>query len=89
VPAEARLSFRNRLLGPLVEYDRAHASDLVHTLDTFLSCDASWTRCAKTLHIHVNTLRYRLQRVEQLTGRELDRFSDRVDLYLALQVLPR
>jgi DNA-binding PucR family transcriptional regulator len=38
------------------------------------------------LHLHVNTLRYRVGRIEELTGRDLARFADRVDLYLALEL---
>lgn len=86
VPVEARRAFHRRLLHPLAEYDRSHDARLVHTLDIFLRCDGSWTRTAKALHVHVNTLRYRIQRVEQLTGRKLHRFDDRVDLYLALEL---
>lgn len=86
VPAEARRAFHRRLLRPIAEYDRSHDAHLVHTLDTFLRCDGSWTRSAKLLHVHVNTLRYRIQRIEQLTGRQLHRFDDRVDLYLALEL---
>ncbi len=39
------------------------------------------------LHLHVNTVRYRIGRVEELTGRDLGRFSDRVDVFLALRSL--
>jgi DNA-binding PucR family transcriptional regulator len=86
VPAEARRAFRRRLLGPIQEYDRAHGTDLLTTLDAFLDSDGSWSRCAGRLHLHVNTLRYRIGRIEQLTGRDLGRFPDRVDLYLALRL---
>ena len=87
VGADARQSFRSQLLGPLAEYDRGHNTDLIATLDAFLSCSGSWQRCAEQMHVHVNTLRYRLQRVEQLTGRDLSRFEDRVDFFLALRLL--
>jgi hypothetical protein len=86
VPASTRESFHARLLGPLVEYDRAHDAELVRTLDAFLTCSGSWTRCAAQLHVHVNTLRYRIGRIEQLTGRDLSRFADRVDFFLALRL---
>lgn len=86
VPASTRESFRARLLDPLVEYDRGHDADLVRTLDTFLACSGSWTQCAAQLHLHVNTLRYRIGRIEQLTGRDLTRFADRVDFFLALRL---
>ena len=89
VPADTRRAFRERLLGPLVAYDRAHAAELVRTLDAFLDCGGSWNRCAQRLHLHVNTLRYRIGRIEQLTGRDLTRFEDRVDLFLALRLPER
>jgi hypothetical protein len=86
VGADAGRSFRRLLLGPLTEYDRAHNANLIGTLDTFLRCSGSWRQCAEQMHVHVNTLRYRLQRVEQLTGRDLSRFEDRVDFFLALRL---
>ncbi|MGH8879959.1 MAG: PucR family transcriptional regulator, partial [Stackebrandtia sp.] len=86
VPAELRRAFRAKVLGPVLEYDRAHRSDLVSTLEQFLECEGSWSRCAAKLHLHVNTLRYRIERVEQLTGRDLRRLTDRVDLFLAVRL---
>ncbi|MDG4830173.1 PucR family transcriptional regulator ligand-binding domain-containing protein [Solwaraspora sp. WMMD1047] len=86
LPVDARRSFRDRLLGPLLAYDRAHDAELVRTLDSFLASSGSWSRCAALLHVHVNTLRYRIGRIEQLTGRDLTRFEDRVDFFLALRL---
>jgi hypothetical protein len=85
VPAPVHRSFRDRVLGPLRDYDAERGSDLVHTLEVFLECSGSWSRCAARLHVHVNTLRYRIRRVEELTGRDLGTFEDRVDLFLALR----
>ncbi len=86
VPDELRRLFYGRLLGPVLTYDASHRTELLPTLETFLDCDGSWTRCAQNLHLHVNTLRYRIRRIEQLTGRNLASFTDRVDLYLALRL---
>ncbi|MEU5846925.1 PucR family transcriptional regulator [Saccharopolyspora shandongensis] len=85
-PDELRRSYRQRLLADLIAYDSAHNSDLVRTLRTFLDCSGSWSRCAKQLHVHVNTLRYRIQRIEEITGRDLADFPSRVDFYLALEL---
>jgi hypothetical protein len=85
VPEDVRLTFRSRVLGPIVDYDTAHESDLLPTLEAFLESSGSWTQCAARLHVHVNTLRYRIQRIEELTGRSLGRLEDRVDLFLALR----
>ncbi|MEW2444462.1 helix-turn-helix domain-containing protein [Micromonospora marina] len=86
VPTATRSAFHDRVLGPIIEYDRRHRADLVHTLDVFLASGGSWSQCARHLHLHVNTLRYRIKRIEDLTGRNLGRFDDRVDLYLALRI---
>jgi purine catabolism regulatory family protein/PucR-like helix-turn-helix protein/diguanylate cyclase with GGDEF domain len=86
VPEGVRRSFRDRLLRPLHAYDAEHHSDLVHTLETFLECSGAWNRCANRLHVHVNTLRYRIRRIEELTGRDLSSLEDRVDFFLALRI---
>lgn len=85
-PDELRRSYRERLLADLLAYDEAHHSELVRTLRTFLDCSGSWSRCAEVLHVHVNTLRYRIRRVEEITGRDLSEFATRVDFYLALSL---
>jgi hypothetical protein len=87
VPDEVRRMFASRVLGRLLEYDEAHEAGLFETLRTFLAQSGSWTRTADELFLHVNTVRYRITRVEELTGRDLSRLGDRVDLLLALHSL--
>ncbi|MGW2032633.1 MULTISPECIES: PucR family transcriptional regulator [Streptomyces] len=86
VPDDVRRAFTARLLDPLKEYDRRHRAELIPTLEAFLDSDGSWTRCATRLHLHVNTLRYRVGRIEQLTGRDLSRLEDKLDFFLALRM---
>ncbi|WP_431041607.1 PucR family transcriptional regulator [Streptomyces sp. P1-3] len=86
VPDDVRRAFTARLLDPLRDYDRRHRAELIPTLEAFLACDGSWTRCATQLHLHVNTLRYRVGRIEQLTGRDLSRLEDKLDFFLALRM---
>lgn len=86
VPEDIRTAYRDRLLGPLRAYDAKHRSDLEATLETFLACSTSWTRCAEAMHVHVNTLRYRITRIEELTGRDLGDLETQVDLFLALRL---
>ncbi|MEV7199373.1 PucR family transcriptional regulator [Streptomyces griseoluteus] len=86
VPDDVRRAFTARLLDPLTEYDRRHRAELIPTLEAFLDSDGSWTRCASRLHLHVNTLRYRVGRIEQLTGRDLSRLEDKLDFFLALRM---
>ncbi|MEU4926078.1 helix-turn-helix domain-containing protein [Streptomyces yokosukanensis] len=84
VPAEVRTAYSRTVLGPLLEGGRPAIADLLSTLETFLACDGSWARTAQELHVHVNTVHYRVERVERLTGRDLSRLRDRLDLWAAL-----
>ncbi|MFF2652258.1 PucR family transcriptional regulator [Streptomyces sp. NPDC058045] len=86
VPDDVRRAFTARLLDPLRAYDKRHRAELIPTLEAFLDSDGSWTRCAGRLHLHVNTLRYRVGRIEQLTGRDLSRLEDKLDFFLALRM---
>ncbi|MFC4334496.1 PucR family transcriptional regulator [Salininema proteolyticum] len=87
VPDELKQAFLRRTLEPVLAYDRRHRSELTKTLTEFLRGNGSWSRCASHLHLHVNTLRYRIERIEKLTGRDMAKIRDRVDLYLAVQML--
>jgi purine catabolism regulator len=58
----------DRVLGPLLEYDRSSTSDLVASLELFLRNDRSWARTAEELEVHRQTLIYSLGQVERLTG---------------------
>ena len=81
------MAYRTRLSGPLLEHDRRHRTDLVSTLKAYLDCSGSWSRCAARMHVHVNTSRYRIERIEELTGKDLRRLEDQTDLLLALRVI--
>jgi len=86
VPASVLRSFRERLLGPLRAYDDQHRAELLPTLREFLACSGSWNACAAKMYVHVNTVRYRIRRIEELTGRDLSRLDDQVDFFLALRI---
>jgi hypothetical protein len=87
VPDELRRAFAARVVGPVLEYDERSAAGLRETLLAFLDNSGSWSRTAEALHLHVNTVRYRIGRVEELTGRDLSQLEDRVDVFLALRSL--
>jgi sugar diacid utilization regulator len=87
VPGDVRRAYAQRVLGPVLDHDDRTRSELVATLAEFLDRSCSWVRTAEALHLHVNTVRYRIERVEELTGRDLSRFADRVDVFLALRSL--
>jgi Purine catabolism regulatory protein-like family/PucR C-terminal helix-turn-helix domain/GGDEF-like domain len=82
--SEVRTAFTSAVLQPLIEHDASHRGNLVHTLSAFLNNTGQWKKTAAELHVHVNTLRHRLGRIEELTGRDMNRMDDRVDFYVAL-----
>ena len=82
--AEARTAV-DRVLGRLVAYDDEHGTELVRSLAIFLACNRSWQRACAELHVHKQTLVYRMQRVEALTGRRLRDTGDVAELWLALR----
>ncbi|MGC8511355.1 MAG: PucR family transcriptional regulator, partial [Acidimicrobiales bacterium] len=82
-PEEAH-ALVGRILGSLLAYDLDNGTDLVHSLATFLATQRSWQRCAAALHVHRQTVIYRMRRVEQLTGRSLSETGDIAILWLAL-----
>jgi hypothetical protein len=86
VPGSVLRSFRERLLGPLLSYDERHRAELLPTLREFLACSGSWNVCAAKMYVHVNTVRYRIRRIEELTGRDLSSLEDQVDFFLALRI---
>lgn len=55
-----------RLLAPLMDYDSRHDAELINTLHAFILCDRNHKEAARTLHLHRNTLRYRLGKIESL-----------------------
>lgn len=77
-------AFRDEILGPLVTYDRDKGSALVATLDAYLrSRNAS--EAAQHLSLHRNSLLYRLRRIREITGADLDDPETRLSLHLALR----
>jgi len=86
VPGEARRAFRAALLAPLLDYDRDHGTELVRTLEVFLACSGSWSQAAEAMFIHVNSLRYRVRRIGELTGRDPRSLEDQAAFLLALRM---
>lgn len=77
--------FSSAVLGPLRAHDAARGGGLETSLRVFLDNDRHWAATATALHVHVNTLRNRMERVAELTGRDVNRTEDLVDLFLALR----
>ncbi|MEW1615955.1 MULTISPECIES: helix-turn-helix domain-containing protein [unclassified Streptomyces] len=83
VPDDVRTAFGRHALGPLADDTPPHRM-LLETLDTFLAHNGSWARTAEAMRLHVNTVHYRIGRVELLTGRDLGRLEHKLGLKTAL-----
>ncbi|MFE4454072.1 helix-turn-helix domain-containing protein [Streptomyces sp. NPDC056796] len=84
IPQAVREVYSRRTLGPLVEGGGPSERMLLETLEVFLAHNGSWARTAEALHLHVNTVHYRVRRIEKLTGRDLSRLGHKLDLRAAL-----
>lgn len=78
--------FYEETVGPLARYDATHGTELVHTLECFFAQNANASSTSRALYIHRNTLTYRLQRIIEITGLDLDDAEARLALQLALKI---
>ncbi|WP_239472088.1 helix-turn-helix domain-containing protein [Streptomyces sp. NEAU-S7GS2] len=78
--------FVREWLGPLLDYDAAHHSDLVQTLSQYFECGGNYDATAAALAIHRSTLRYRLQRIREVSGSDLGDVDSRLNLHVATRV---
>ncbi len=73
-------------LGPLVEHDDRKQGDLIRTLSGFFEANGNLAKAANDLNVHRNTLVYRLERIAELTGLNLDDPENRLILHLSLKI---
>jgi sugar diacid utilization regulator len=85
-PAELN-RFYNETVRPLVIYDEQYETDLLGTLSTFLECDANVNATAARLITHRHTIRYRFERVRELTGLDVSSTDGREKLSLGLKAM--
>lgn len=78
--------FCERLIGPIAQYDEEHNSELVHTITAYFDHHANISQTAEALFIHRNTLLYRLERIQELIGQDLNDADTRLSLHLALKL---
>jgi sugar diacid utilization regulator len=79
--------FYDETIAPLVAYDEQYETDLVATLETFLDCDGNVANTAGRLFTHRHTIRYRLERVRELTGHDVGSTDGRERLGLGLKAM--
>jgi PucR family transcriptional regulator, purine catabolism regulatory protein len=73
------------VLGPIENGDAEYGGELLRSLEAFIEHNGQWERAAREVYCHRHTLRYRMRKVEELTGRDLSRAHDRIEFWLALR----
>lgn len=76
------------LIGPIIQHDDEHGTELFKTLKVYYDCDLNIAHAAKNLFIHYNTMRYRVDRIEELLGYSLKNADKRVNLQVAIYLYP-
>ena len=76
--------FQESILGPLLDYEGG--AELIRTLEAFFEHNGNLSQTAEALYIHRNTMIYRLERITEITGLDLDKPETRLAVYLALHV---
>jgi PucR family transcriptional regulator, purine catabolism regulatory protein len=82
---EALRLFCDSILGPIEASEGPYGGELMRSLEAFIEENGQWERAARRLYCHRHTLRYRIRRVEELTGRNLGSARDRIEFWLALR----
>ncbi|HEY3759562.1 MAG TPA: PucR family transcriptional regulator ligand-binding domain-containing protein [Solirubrobacteraceae bacterium] len=82
---DALLSYCRGVLGPVEAGEGEYGDELLRSLDVFIEHNGHWEKAANALFCHRHTLRYRIRRVEQLTGRDFSHARDRIEFWLALR----
>lgn len=82
---DALASYCQSVLGPVESDEGEYGDELLRSLDVFIEENGHWERAAQALFCHRHTLRYRVKRVEALTGRDFSHARDRIEFWLALR----
>jgi purine catabolism regulator len=82
---EALSSYCRSVLDPIERGEGEYGDELVRSLDVFIEHNGHWEKAANALFCHRHTLRYRIRRIEQLTGRDFSNARDRIEFWLALR----
>ena len=82
---DALISYCRGVLGPVEQGEGEYGDELLRSLDVFIEHNGHWEKAASALYCHRHTLRYRIRRVEQLTGRDFSKARDRIEFWLALR----
>ena len=79
-------SFCQETIGALLDYDKTHHTELLRTLESFLTENGNLVKTAQNMYIHRNTLKYRLQKIEELAEISLEDANQRINLHIGLMI---
>jgi len=82
---EALALYCESVLGPIESGGEEYGGELLRSLEAFIEQNGQWEKAARAVYCHRHTLRYRMRKVEELTGRDLSRAHDRIEFWLALR----
>lgn len=77
--------FTEYIIAPLAQYDEQHRGSLVQTISAYFDHHGNISQTAESLFVHRNTLLYRIDRIQELTGQDLSNADMRLSLHLALK----
>ncbi len=83
---EQLIAFASEMLKSIIDYDRANRTFLLQSLRAYLDCNCSVQKTAQKSYLHPNTLIYRLRRIEEISGVDLNSSEERLNLQIALKV---
>ncbi len=77
-------AFCDETLGRLIEYDKEHSGEMMATLRCLFDCNMNWKQAAEFLYIHVNTLRYRVSKINEILNVDFYKLETRINLVVAM-----
>lgn len=80
------IKFYNEYIEPIVKYDEKHGTELLKTLESYFKCNGNLKQISKDLYTHYNTIIYRIQRIQEILGVNLEDAKDRLNIEVALQI---
>lgn len=79
------IEFCKDTIKPLIEYDKTNNSELVKTLKIYFQCNGNMKKISEKMYMHYNTIIYRLQKIREITGMNIDDSDSRLNLEIALK----
>ncbi|HUM45029.1 MAG TPA: helix-turn-helix domain-containing protein, partial [Fervidobacterium sp.] len=82
------VAFCKDILGELLTYEKEHDGSLLATLETYLFYNCNKAELARRMYLHINTVQYRINKIEEILGVDLDEQEARLNLSIALKIYP-